>query len=224
MESAESIHVLLIEDNAEFAGAMRTLLESHTPTRFNVVWRENGDTILDDVMAHPVDIILMDYFLPGRNGVDLTRLLHQEGIRTPVVFLTVNKDFDLAVEVLHLGVADYVLKEDVASAHFPRLIIDIIERFRMREELSSLEISSLRLEAIRDLVLKITGQVQEPMSELVPVIDRLMEIHGGGKLAMYVKIIRDNHQRIASKIQKLKDLKTDKTIQYIKDIRMFDIS
>ncbi len=224
MESAEPINVLLVEDNAEFAGAMRTLLENHSPTRFTVTWRENGDTILDDVKAAGVDVILMDYFLPGRNGVDLTQLLQEEGIRTPVVFLTVNKDFELAVEVLKLGVADYILKEDVASSNFPRLLIDIIERFRMKEELASMEISSLRLEAIRDLVLKITGQVQQPMSDLVPVIDRLMELHGDGKLAMYVKIIRDNHQRIASKIQKLKDLKTDKTVQYIKDIRMFDIS
>jgi len=224
MESLEAIEVLLVEDNAEFAGAMRTLLENFAHRTFNVTWRENGDTILEDVAASPVDVILMDYFLPGRNGVDLTRILHEQGVSIPVVFLTVNKDFELAVEVLKLGVADYVLKEDVVSSNFPRLLLDIIERARMNETLSSLEISSLRLDAIRELVLKITGQVQQPMEDLVPVIARLMELHGEGKLAMYVKIIRDNHQRIASKIQKLKDLKTDKTIQYIKDIRMFDIS
>ena len=87
-----------------------------------------------------------------------------------------------------------------------------------------MEVSTQRLEAIRDLVLKITDQIQEPMNALVPVIDRLNAIHGTDQLSMYVKIIRDNHQRILQKMQKLKDLNTDKTVQYIKDIRMFDIS
>ncbi|MDH3252689.1 MAG: response regulator [Ignavibacteria bacterium] len=224
MALEEAVRILLVEDNAEFANAMRTLLEQYTPTRFDVTWRDSGDRILDDVAEGAFDLILMDYFLPGRNGLELTRLLHEHGVGIPVVFLTVNKDFELAVEVLQLGVADYVLKEEVASSNCPRMLLDTVERHRMEKKLTALEISTQRLEAIRDLVLRITEQVQEPMDELVPVIDQLMEIHGADQLSMYVKIIRDNHLRITQKMKKLKDLKTDKTIQYIKDIRMFDIS
>jgi hypothetical protein len=40
----------------------------------------------------------------------------------------------------------------------------------------------------------------------------------------YLTIIRDNLDRIEKKIVQLKDLKTDKTITYIKNIRMFDLS
>ncbi len=224
MALEEAVRILLIEDNAEFANAMRVLLEQYTPTRFDVTWRESGERLLEDVNERGFDIILMDYFLPGQNGLELTRLLHEQGVDIPVVFLTVNKDFELAVRVLQLGVADYVLKEEVASSNFPRMLLDTVERHRMEQQLTALEVSTQRLEAIRDLVLKITDQIQEPMNALVPVIDRLNAIHGTDQLSMYVKIIRDNHQRILQKMQKLKDLNTDKTVQYIKDIRMFDIS
>jgi CheY-like chemotaxis protein len=224
MALEEAVRILLVEDNAEFANAMRALLEQYTPTRFDVTWRDSGEHLLEDVSDGAFDLILMDYFLPGQNGLELTRLLHEHGVDIPVVFLTVNKDFELAVKVLQLGVADYVLKEEVASSNFPRMLLDTVERHQMGQQLTALEVSTQRLEAIRDLVVRITEQIQEPMDALVPVIDRLNEIHGTDQLGMYVKIIRDNHQRILQKMNKLKDLKTDKTIQYIKDIRMFDIS
>ena len=55
-------------------------------------------------------------------------------------------------------------------------------------------------------------------------IDTLMEQHGTGSLKTYLTIIRDNLSRIERKITRLKELKTDKTVQYIRDIRMFDLS
>ena len=44
------------------------------------------------------------------------------------------------------------------------------------------------------------------------------------KAQKYMQIIKENVERMEMKMEKLKNLKDDKTIQYIKDIRMIDLS
>jgi hypothetical protein len=43
-------------------------------------------------------------------------------------------------------------------------------------------------------------------------------------MTTYLTIIRDNLARIEKKLLQLKEMKTDKTVPYIKDIRMLDLS
>ena len=219
-----TVHILLVEDNKDFAKLVDLFLHKHIPERFEVVWKENGSAAMDELSkGMTFDVILMDYFLPGQNGLEITRMLQQKGIRTPVIFLTVNKDFDLAVEVMKLGVEDYLVKEEISTPVLPNTILNVIERQKLREQLTTLEISQKRLEAIREMVLSITGEVRHPLDGLRHVVDGLVKDHKDDKLSTYLTIIRDNLIRIEKKIVRLKEVKGDKTIPYIKDIRMFDL-
>lgn len=57
------------------------------------------------------------------------------------------------------------------------------------------------------------------------IIDRLTKSAAGGeKVSKYLGIIKDSVSRIELKLEKLKNLKEDKTVQYIKDIKMIDLS
>jgi hypothetical protein len=55
-------------------------------------------------------------------------------------------------------------------------------------------------------------------------VGKLIVTHPEDNLKTYLSIIRDNLVRIEKKIAKLKELKSDRTVTYIKDIRMFDLS
>lgn len=220
----QTIRILLVEDNHDFARLVDLFLHKHKPEHFEIVWKENGTAALDEVInGSTFDVVLMDYFLPGQNGLETTRMLKERGIRTPVIFLTVNKDFDLAVEVMKLGVEDYLVKEEISTPVLPKTILNVIERQKLREELTTLEISQKRLEAIQELVLDITQEVRHPLDDLRHVIDVLIKKHTDDKLSTYLTIIRDNLIRIEKKIVRLKEVKGDKTVTYIKDIRMFDL-
>ncbi len=225
MEERQPIKVLLVEDNPDFAKLVELFLRKHQPEQFAVTWKDNGTDAISEVIRNPAyDVILMDYFLPGQNGLEITRLLQDKLVRIPVVFLTVNKDFDLAVEVMKLGIEDYLVKEEISTPVLPKTIINVIERQKLKDQLTTLEISQKRLEAIQELVVQITGELRVPLDEMRELVGQLIQHHGTDNLKTYLTIIRDNLQRIEKKIVKLKDLKTDKTVQYIKDIRMFDLS
>ena len=225
MGQQRDIRILLVEDNRDFAKLVEIFLRKHSPEHFDIVWKENGEQALTELSRdNSFDVVLMDYFLPQQNGLEVTRVLQQRGVRTPVIFLTVNKDFDLAVEVLKLGVEDYLVKEEISTPALPRTILNVIERRQLVNQLTSLEITQKRLEAIQEIVLKITQEIRVPLDDLRKNIETLVEGHRSDTLSPYLNIIKDNLTRIETKITRLKGLKSDRTVTYIKDIRMIDLS
>lgn len=225
MDNEQRIRILLVEDNKDFAKLVEVFLRKYDPELFEIVWKENGIEALGELDRDTLfDVVLMDYFLPGQNGLEITRSMQDRNITIPVIFLTVNKDFDLAVELMKIGVEDYLVKEEISTPVLPKTILSVIERGKLRDQLTSLEISQKRLEAIQELVVRISEDIRAPLDGMRTNVDKLIEQYGSGSLTTYMTIIRDNLIRIEKKITRLKELKTDKTVQYIRDIRMFDLS
>ena len=125
---------------------------------------------------------------------------------------------------MKLGIEDYLVKEEISTPVLPKTILSVIERQKLRNQLTSLEITQRRLEAISEIVLNITNEIRLPLDGMTQTVDKLLENHQGDNLKTYLSIVKDNLVRIEKKIAKLKELKSDKTVPYIKDIRMFDLS
>ena len=132
--------------------------------------------------------------------------------------------FSPADERLKLGSEDYLGKDEIATPVLPKTILSVIERKALRDRLTTLEISQKRLEAIQEIVLQIAQEVRLPLDRMKKETEELAAMHRLDIMNPYLTIIRDNLDRIEKKIVQLKDLKTDKTITYIKNIRMFDLS
>ncbi len=221
----DTIRILMIEDNDDFGKLVDLYLSQHPEYVFQMVWKKSGEEGLVELETNSdFHIILMDYNLPGMNGVEVTRSLIEKGITTPVVFITVNRDFDLAVETMKLGVEDFLVKDEISTPVLPRTIVSVLDRVRLRQQLSSLEISSKRIEAIQELVLGISQELVTPLDAMKRNVDELMRSQVAADMKMYLRIINENVERMQLKLSKLKSLKEDKTVQYIKNIRMIDIS
>lgn len=219
------VRILLVEDNKDFAKLLRVYLERFEKNRFEIIWKENyADTMAELQRDKGYDIILMDYFLPGKNGLEITRELMELKVRIPVVFLTVNKDFDLAIDVMKLGVDDYLVKEEISSPLLPKTILSVIEKHRLQQQLIDIEIMEQRLMAIRETVADILQQFEHPLRDMKELAGSIRQTLGESGHLNYVKIIEDNVDRIVTKMEKLKELKSYKTVKYIKDIKMIDLS
>ena len=167
MSEQQTIKVLLIEDNADFAKLVKVYLGKFTEAQFDVQWKDNGrDGIQEAISSKAYDVILMDYFLPGLNGLEVTRTLQEKNVTTPVVFLTVNKDVNLAVEVMKLGVEDYLVKEEISTPILPKTITGIVEKRRLQREMAELEIRKKRLEAIQEMIANIVNEVSTPLDSM----------------------------------------------------------
>ena len=221
----EHINILMIEDNDDFGKLVELYLSQHPDFVFNLAWKKSGEEGLEEFESNSnYHVILMDYNLPGMNGVEVTSTLVQRGITVPIVFITVNRDFNLAVETMKLGVEDFLVKEEISTPVLPRTIVSVLERVRLRQQLSALEISSQRIEAIQELVLGISQDLVTPLDSMKKNVDVLKQSRIANDMKMYLRIISENVERMQMKLSRLKSLKEDKTVQYIKNIRMIDIS
>lgn len=218
------VTVLLIEDNIDFAKLVKIYLSRFDEAEIEVVWKENGPEGIEEAVRNPaIDAILMDYFLPGMNGLEITKMLKEKEVPIPVVFLTVNKDMALAVEVMKLGVQDYLVKEEISTPILPKTIMAVVEKRKFQKEVAELEVRQKRLEAMQEMIVGITNEISAPLKNMKDIVDVLVKQTGGDKRTKYLAIVRENVERIESKMEKLINLKEDKTVQYIKDIRMIDL-
>ena len=107
--------ILLADDHTMLLDAFRRLLE---PTCDVVGAVPDGRALLEAAPRLKPDIIVADISMPLLNGLDACRQLQPRLPQTRWVFLTVNEDPDVAVEVFRLGGLGYLLKSSAASELF----------------------------------------------------------------------------------------------------------
>ncbi len=219
------IVILLVEDNKDFAKLVEIYLRKFEKDKFQIIWKENGAAALQEAENNKeIDIVLMDYFLPGMNGLEITKAMQEKHINLPIVFLTVNKDFELALEVLRYKVDDYLVKEEITSPVLPKTIIEILEKQKLKRQLMELEVQQKRVEVLQNIVAQVVKNISEPLQAIGTHIQKLNSNTDAEEIKNYLKIINDNYQRLVTKFEKIKNLKQDKTVTYIKGIKMIDLT
>jgi len=225
MPEKQPIRVLLVEDNADFAQLLQLQMKKSKEGAFEVTWVKSGKEARAEVEGNErFDLIVMDYFLPGQNGVEVVKAMREGGGIIPVVFLTVNRDFDLAVEVMRAGVDDYVVKDETTIPELMKTLANVATRHAVGEQSAALEVRRERLLAIQELVLEIAREIQEPIKNMERAASELEQSNKNDRLQMYFTIIRDNLKRLEEKLERLKAVDAEKTVTYVRDIKMLDLS
>jgi Response regulator of citrate/malate metabolism len=193
--------------------------------RFRIIAKDSGELALQELDSNKdINLIIMDYFLPGLNGFDTAKEIFHRNYRIPIIFLTVNRDMNIAIEAMKLGVADYILKEDLNNAFFVQTILGVLQKQKLLREFSELEVKKKRLEALQEMIIAIASEVSQPLNAMKRTLDLLDDEGMDEKNLRYLNLMKNNVNRIERKMEKLQNLKDDKTVQYIKDIKMIDLS
>ena len=101
------MRVLVVEDEQKVASALKEGLEGEG---YDVVVDGTGEAALFRLKTDPVDIILLDLLLPGRDGLHVLKTLRQQGFETPVLVLTARDTLSDRVTGLDTGADDYLVK------------------------------------------------------------------------------------------------------------------
>ncbi|MFJ6796965.1 response regulator [Streptomyces sp. NPDC091268] len=103
------IRVLVVDDDMRVA-RINAAYVAKVPG-FRVSGQVHGAAeALDFLATHPVDLILLDHYLPDENGLDLVRRLRQLGHRTDVVMVTAARDLATVQTAMRLGALQYLVK------------------------------------------------------------------------------------------------------------------
>ena len=111
--------VLVAEDDEILRDALVDMLAEH----FKVVPAANGRDALDLARRFPPDVALVDYRMPGLNGVELAMALKREMPLIRVVMLTAYDDQALGLDAVRCGVHAFLVK-----GCKPSMIVDAVKR------------------------------------------------------------------------------------------------
>jgi DNA-binding NarL/FixJ family response regulator len=104
--------ILLADDHAMLLDAFRALLEPE----FEVVGTvTDGRALLSEAARLKPDVVVVDIAMPLLNGLDAGRQLKSERRSVKLIYLTMNREPELAAEAFRLGASGYVLKTSAAS-------------------------------------------------------------------------------------------------------------
>src|SRR6266480_7759717 len=101
-------HLLLIDDDP--ALIPEQVRQSFPAPRYRVEVAGTGAEGLARVRAGPPDVILLDLRLPDQPGLDVYQQIRQIDARIPVIFVTLAKGADTAIEAMQQGAYDYLFK------------------------------------------------------------------------------------------------------------------
>ena len=108
--SDEPIEVILVEDNDVFREALELMLEV-TPDIRVVAAVPDGETALDLCREVQPDVVLVDYRLPGLDGVETTAGLRAACHRASVVVLTATAETGEVQALLDAGAVSCLTKD-----------------------------------------------------------------------------------------------------------------
>lgn len=143
--------VLFIEDNPDHAVLVRLALDP----LFEVCLLESGkDALLyleglarDDWPA----AILLDYSLPGMDGMTVLERTRERGYDIPVIMVTGQGDERIAVEAMKKGAYDYVVKSGNYMEVLPSVVHKAVKHHEMEREKARLALDMERLVITDDL-------------------------------------------------------------------------
>jgi diguanylate cyclase (GGDEF)-like protein/PAS domain S-box-containing protein len=134
----ESIKILLIEDNLDYAQLIKRILSKKSTSPMEVEHHDTFSSGYERASRGDIDLILLDLDLPDSGNIDT--LLSISGVtEVPIIVLTGTDDESLALKAVQMGAQDYLMKGQVDARLLVRSIKYAIERKKADDAIKSTE-------------------------------------------------------------------------------------
>jgi two-component system, NarL family, response regulator len=109
------LKILLVEDDELFRLGLRVRLQQE-PDLEIIAEAEDGETAIEQVATHALDVVLLDVGLPGIGGIEACHLIKQRHPHLPILTLTSHFQPALIARLVAAGAQGYCLK-GIAAEH-----------------------------------------------------------------------------------------------------------
>ncbi|MGI8495761.1 MAG: response regulator [Pyrinomonadaceae bacterium] len=104
------IKILIADDHAIVRQGLRQIVSADSQLAIAGEVK-NGNELLDFIKKEPIDLIVLDISMPGRNGLEVLKEIKRDFPFLPVIVLSMHPEDQYAVRVLKAGAAGYMTKE-----------------------------------------------------------------------------------------------------------------
>ena len=109
----DMLAVLVIDDNVDDRMLYRRVLKKAFGDRLSLAEEASGERGLDAIAKTEPRCVLLDYSLPGRNGIEVLKLIRLKHAHLPVILLTGQGSEAIAIRSMKEGAQDYITKATI---------------------------------------------------------------------------------------------------------------
>jgi len=114
-----NVNILLAEDDIRLGELTAHLLKKKGG--YNVEWLTEGDEVFSYATESHYDILVLDWMLPGEEGVSICRRLREQGYSGAIIMLTAKDALQDRIIGLDAGADDYLVKPFEADELLARI-------------------------------------------------------------------------------------------------------
>ncbi len=205
-DESGAMRVLLIEDDEDDYFLTRELLANIFGRHLALDWMSSWQPALECVLESRHDVVIVDYRLGARNGLELVREAVHLGCSMPFIVLTGEGNREIDLEAMRAGATDYLVKDEITAPLLDRAIRYAIERRKSERHLAELaQIDQLtglanryRFREFLDRSIVLAGRQQSKVALMLIDLNRFKAVndtygHAAGDLLL---------KEIASRLQR----------------------
>jgi DNA-binding response OmpR family regulator len=222
------MRILIVDDSEDYLNLLSEFVRLCSISTGEIVCAATGEEGLEQIEKAPFDCVLLDFDLPGINGVEVLRRGRELHPHLCVVMVTAKGDEQVAVDAMKSGALDYLVKGNVSKQTLERVLINCFERRQLVEKIADQERQLIHHEHQRVLFESIGAtchHFSQPITSLLGRLELLLErnppLDEDG-----MRMLRDCHQctqdlqRILYRFQQVREYKT---VPYTDKMNIIDI-
>jgi len=140
--------ILLVDDETELSDPVSRILLQEG---YEVDLADNGAAGMELALNNQYDLMILDWMLPYKSGLEICRQVRSHSLTTPVLFLTAKDTVDARVDGLDAGADDYLVK--------PFELRELLARVRALLRRSTIETTVGNRLKVADLELDLENQL-----------------------------------------------------------------
>lgn len=106
----KTIKFLIADDHAIVRKGLVQILREEFP-KAEITEVASSSQVMDEVDGQSWDVILLDISMPGRNGIETLKQIRTNGVRTPILMLSMHPEDQYALRALKAGASGFLNKE-----------------------------------------------------------------------------------------------------------------
>jgi two-component system, NarL family, response regulator NreC len=193
------ITVLLADDHKLIRQGMKAMLSSQSDIHV-IGEAADGNEALSMVESLKPDVVLLDVMMPNLNGIEVAYQIHQRGLKSRIVILSMHSNASYAVRALHNGALGYVIKD----ADFSEIIAAI-----RSASLGKRYLSNIIADEVLEMLLANEGEKSGSIDMLSAREREVLQLIAEGntnsaianKLTLSVRTVEAHRARIMAKLR-----------------------
>src|SRR5215813_12686937 len=182
MTSQTPLTILIVDDSPEDRAVCSRFLKRHPAAAYTCIEAVSGTEGLALYRSARPDCLVLDFNLPDMDGLQFLAAMQAtpQPQSCPVVLLTGQGSEQIAVQALHFGAQDYLVKGDISADLLHRTITNTIDKFRLHqlleEQRCALQQQNLELRQREECLSALNATLQQQVAERTALLELLHDI------------------------------------------------